>query len=448
MGSMMFSNRALKRLIWPLVVEQLLAVTIGMADTVMVASCGEAAVSGVSLVDSINILLINIFSALATGGAIVASQYLGREDQENANLAAKQLLLSVGFLSTLLAVLALVGNQSLLDLLFGSAEADVMQNSYTYFFWSVISYPFLGIYNGGAALFRAMGNSKVSMRTSIIMNVLNVCGNALLIYVFQLGVAGAAISTLVSRALGAVVMVWLLHSKPHQNDKIHLETLNIFRPNWSMIRKILNIGIPNGLENGMFQIGKILVQGLIATFGTAAIAANAAANSVASLPQIPSIAVGLAMVTVVGQCVGAGEYEQAKKYTRRLTMLSYLCITVLSLLEMAGAQLLTGLFILSPEATQMAVEVILWNGVFTILIWPASFTIPNGLRAAGDVRFTMGISVLSMWIFRIGFSYLLAQAFHMGLMGVWFAMFIDWFVRAGLFIWRFASNRWRGKAIR
>ena len=445
---MMFSNRALKRLIWPLVVEQLLAVTIGMADTVMVASCGEAAVSGVSLVDSINILLINIFSALATGGAIVASQYLGREDQENANLAAKQLLLSVGFLSTLLAVLALVGNQTLLDLLFGSAEADVMQNSYTYFFWSVISYPFLGIYNGGAALFRAMGNSKVSMRTSIIMNVLNVCGNALLIYVFQLGVAGAAISTLVSRALGAVVMVWLLHSKPHQNDKIHLETLNIFRPNWSMIRKILNIGIPNGLENGMFQIGKILVQGLIATFGTAAIAANAAANSVASLPQIPSTAVGLAMVTVVGQCVGAGEYEQAKKYTRRLTMLSYLCITVLSLLEMAGAQLLTGLFILSPEATQMAVEVILWNGVFTILIWPASFTIPTGLRAAGDVRFTMGISVLSMWIFRIGFSYLLAQAFHMGLMGVWFAMFIDWFVRAGLFIWRFASNRWRGKAIR
>lgn len=445
---MMFSNRALKRLIWPLVVEQLLAVTIGMADTVMVASCGEAAVSGVSLVDSINILLINIFSALATGGAIVASQYLGREDQENANLAAKQLLLSVGFLSTLLAVLALVGNQTLLDLLFGSAEADVMQNSYTYFFWSVISYPFLGIYNGGAALFRAMGNSKVSMRTSIIMNVLNVCGNALLIYVFQLGVAGAAISTLVSRALGAVVMVWLLHSKPHQNDKIHLETLNIFRPNWSMIRKILNIGIPNGLENGMFQIGKILVQGLIATFGTAAIAANAAANSVASLPQIPSIAVGLAMVTVVGQCVGAGEYEQAKKYTRRLTLLSYLCITVLSLLEMAGAHLLTGLFSLSPEATQMAVEVILWNGVFTILIWPASFTLPNGLRAAGDVRFTMGISVLSMWIFRIGFSYLLAQAFHMGLMGVWFAMFIDWFVRAGLFIWRFASNRWRGKAIR
>lgn len=293
-----------------------------------------------------------------------------------------------------------------------------------------------------------MGNSKVSMRTSIIMNILNVCGNALLIFVFQLGVAGAAISTLVSRALGAVVMVWLLHSKPHQSDKIHLTSLNIFRPDWSMIKKILNIGVPNGLENGMFQIGKILVQGLIATFGTAAIAANAAANSIASLPQIPSTAVGLAMVTVIGQCVGAGEYEQAKWYTRRLTMLSYLCITVLSLAEMAAAYPLAGLFNLSAEATQMAVQVILWNGVFTIVIWPASFTLPNGLRAAGDVRFTMGISVLSMWIFRIGFSYLLAQGLQLGLMGVWFAMFIDWFVRAVLFIWRFLSNRWRGKAIR
>ena len=258
---MMFSNRALRRLIWPLVVEQLLAVTIGMADTVMVASCGEAAVSGVSLVDSINILLINIFSALATGGAIVASQYLGREDRENANLAAKQLLLSVGFLSTLLALLALVGNQTLLDLLFGSAEADVMQNSYTYFFWSVISYPFLGIYNGGAALFRAMGNSKVSMHTSIIMNVLNVCGNALLIYVFQLGVAGAAISTLVSRALGAFVMVWLLHSKPHQNDKIHLETLNIFRPNWSMIRKILILASQTDWKTGCSRLERFWCRG-------------------------------------------------------------------------------------------------------------------------------------------------------------------------------------------
>ena len=445
---MMFSNQALKRLIWPLVIEQLLAVTIGMADTVMVASCGEAAVSGVSLVDSINILLINVFSALATGGAIVVSQYLGRDDLENANLAARQLLLSVGFLSALLAALALLGNVSVLNLIFGSAEADVMQNSYTYFFWSALSYPFLGVYNGGAALFRAMGNSKVSMRTSIIMNILNVCGNALLIFGFHLGVAGAAISTLFSRALGAVVMIWLLHSKPHQHDKIHLASLNIFRPDWSMIKKILNIGIPNGLENGMFQIGKILVQGLIATFGTAAIAANAAVNSIASLPQIPSAAVGLAMVTVIGQCVGAGEYEQVKRYTRRLTLLSYLCITVLSLAEMAAAYPLVGLFSLSAEATQMAVEVILWNGVFTIVIWPASFTLPNGLRAAGDVRFTMGISVLSMWIFRIGFSYLLAQGLQLGLMGVWFAMFIDWFVRSLLFLWRFASNRWRGKAIK
>lgn len=445
---MMFSKQDLKRLIWPLVIEQLLAVTIGMADTVMVSNCGEAAVSGVSLVDSVNVLLINIFSALATGGAIVASQYLGRDDLKNANGAAKQLLLSVGALSTLLALGALVGNHAVPNAIFGTAEADVMENCYVYFFWSALSYPFLGVYNGGAALFRAMGNSKVPMRTSIIMNLVNICGNAILIFGFNMGVAGAAIATLVARALGAFLMIFLLHSKPHQQDKIHLETLRIFHFDWSMIRKILGIGIPNGLENGMFQIGKILVQGLIASFGTVAIAANAVANSVAMLPQIPSIAIGLAMVTVVGQCVGAGEYRQAKKYVWRLTALSYLCITVLSLLEIAGAWLLVGFYSLSAEASAMAVEIIVVNAVATILIWPASFTLPNGLRAAGDVRFTMVVSVVSMWAFRIGFSYVLAQGLHMGLLGVWCAMFIDWFVRTLLLGGRFLSNKWMGKAVR
>ena len=445
---MMFSKQDLKRLIWPLVIEQLLAVTIGMADTVMVSNCGEAAVSGVSLVDSVNVLLINIFSALATGGAIVASQYLGRDDLKNANGAAKQLLLSVGALSTLLALGALAGNHAVPNAIFGTAEADVMENCYVYFFWSALSYPFLGVYNGGAALFRAMGNSKVPMRTSIIMNLVNICGNAILIFGFNMGVAGAAIATLVARALGAFLMIFLLHSKPHQQDKIHLETLRIFHFDWSMIRKILGIGIPNGLENGMFQIGKILVQGLIASFGTVAIAANAVANSVAMLPQIPSIAIGLAMVTVVGQCVGAGEYRQAKKYVWRLTALSYLCITVLSLLEIAGAWLLVGFYSLSAEASAMAVEIIVVNAVATILIWPASFTLPNGLRAAGDVRFTMVVSVVSMWAFRIGFSYVLAQGLHMGLLGVWCAMFTDWFVRTLLLGGRYLSNKWMGKAVR
>ena len=193
---------------------------------------------------------------------------------------------------------------------------------------------------------------------------------------------------------------------------------------------------------------EILVQGLIASFGTVAIAANAVANSVAMLPQIPSIAIGLAMVTVVGQCVGAGEYQQAKKYVWRLTALSYLCITVLSLLEIAGAWLLVGFYSLSAEASAMAVEIIVVNAVATILIWPASFTLPNGLRAAGDVRFTMVVSVVSMWAFRIGFSYVLAQGLHMGLLGVWCAMFIDWFVRTLLLGGRFLSNKWMGKAVR
>ena len=305
----MFSRRDLWRLILPLVIEQLLAVTIGMADTVMVASVGEAAVSGISLVDSVNILLINIFSALATGGAIIAAQYIGREDRENACAAAKQLLLASTAVSLVIMAGCMFFQRPLLTLIFGQIEPLVMDNANTYFFLSALSYPFLAVYNSGAALFRSMNNSKISMVTSVGMNLINIAGNALTIYGFHMGVTGAGLSSLISRAAGAAAMLVLLQN-PH--NLIHIE--HIWKPELRprMIRNILQIGIPNGLENGMFQIGKILVQSLIASFGTAAIAANAVASSVASLAQIPGGAIGLGMITVVGQCVGARDYRQAR----------------------------------------------------------------------------------------------------------------------------------------
>lgn len=299
----MFNRKQLARLIWPLIVEQFLAVAIGMADTVMVTSCGEAAVAGVSLVDSINVLLINIFSALATGGAILASQYIGRQDKEQANVAAKQLVLVTAGISVLVMAICLFANASLLHMVFGEAEADVMTNAETYFFWSALSYPFLALYNAGAALFRAMGNSRISMFTALLMNALNIGGNALLIYGMNMGVAGAAIASLVSRFVGAAIMLALLRLR-HQ--MIRLDSLIRLGFHPPMIRQILGVGVPNGLENGMFQIGKILVQRLITVLGTASISANAVANTVAALPQIPGAAIGLAMITVVGQCIGAG----------------------------------------------------------------------------------------------------------------------------------------------
>lgn len=438
----MFNRKQLARLIWPLIVEQFLAVAIGMADTVMVTSCGEAAVAGVSLVDSINVLLINIFSALATGGAILASQYIGRQDKEQANVAAKQLVLVTAGISVLVMAICLFANASLLHMVFGEAEADVMTNAETYFFWSALSYPFLALYNAGAALFRAMGNSRISMFTALLMNALNIGGNALLIYGMNMGVAGAAIASLVSRFVGAAIMLALLRLR-HQ--MIRLDSLIRLGFHPPMIRQILGVGVPNGLENGMFQIGKILVQRLITVLGTASISANAVANTVAALPQIPGAAIGLAMITVVGQCIGAGEQDQAKSYTLRLTGLAYASMSVLCILEVVLVAPIVGFFNLSAQTAELARQLLGYHGITCLIMWPASFVLPNGLRAAGDVRFTMLVSVLSMWVFRIGFSYLLVDMLHMGVLGVWVAMTIDWLVRVIVFSIRLFTGGWRNK---
>lgn len=435
-----FSNHALVRLLVPLVIEQLLAVTIGMADTVMVTSVGEAAVSGISLVDSINILFIQVFSALASGGAIVTAQYLGRQERKNACIAAKQLLYATTALAAIIMAVALIFHRALLRLIFGNIDPAVMENAIVYFQLSAVSYPFLAVYNAGAALFRSMGNSKVSTLVSFLMNVVNIGGNAVLIYGFHWGVAGAATASLVSRAMAAVIMLVLIC---HKNNPIHIE--KVWKPelHFDMIRRILKIGVPNGVENGMFQIGKLIVQGLVATFGTSAIAANAIANTIASFINTPGTAIQLGLTTVVGQCVGGRDYGQAVYYTRKLLWLTYGLMGVLNIAVFLVAGPLVGLFHLSAAAAADARAVLYTFTVASILIWPLSFSLPNALRAAGDARFTMIVSMVSMWVFRIGFSYLLGGAAKMGLMGVWVAMYIDWLVRSIVFTIRFARGKWK-----
>ena len=440
----MFTAKDLRKLILPLIVEQFLAVTIGMADTIMVASTGEAAMSSVSLVDAINILLINIFSALATGGAIVASQYLGREDNKRANVAAKQLLLVTTAMSAFIMAVCLIGRNPILDLIFGKIEPEVMDNCRVYFFWSALSYPFLAVYNAGAALYRSMGNSKVSMLTSTLMNAINIAGNALLIFGFHMGVAGAAIASLFARMVGAVLITCLLRFKPHV---IQLEAVFKLDFQPEMIKNILKFGVPTGLENGMFQIGRLMTQGLVATFGLTATTANAIGMSLSAFPQIPGTAIGLAMVTVVGQCIGARRQEEAKRYTLKLTGLAYLAMGALNLVMLALLPVVIGIYNPSPATAALARELMLYCIACTILLWPASFVLPNGLRAAGDVRFTMTVSIVSMWAFRIGFSYLLAKGLQMGVLGVWIAMTIDWAFRILCFAIRFFRGKWMYKQL-
>ena len=443
-GQLQFSRRQLIQLIWPLVVEQCLAVTIGMADTMMVASTGEAAVAGIGLVDSINLLLIQVFSALATGGAVVASQYIGHQERDNACRAAKQLLYASTALSLVIMVCMLSFNRPILSFVFGRIEEKVMANAETYFWLSAVSYPFLAIYNAGAALFRTMGNSRVSMLTSLMMNIVNICGNALLIFVFRWGVAGAATASLVSRMLGAVIMLILVRNR---RNPIYIE--KVWRPEFhrKMVGRILKIGVPNGVENGMFQVGKLMVAGLVSSFATSMVAANTIAGNISSMVNIPGAAIGLGMVTVVGQCVGAGEYGQAERYTKKLIAVTYIAMGVLNVGLFFAAEPLVALFGLSDAAVDAAREILQYSAVFCAIFWPLSFTLPNALRASGDARFSMAVSMLSMWVFRIGFSYLLALCFDWKLMGVWAAMFIDWIVRGIVFTIRFCSGRWKSKRV-
>lgn len=436
---MLYSNKDLRKLIIPLIMEQLLAILVGLADTVMIAGEGEAAMSGVSLVDTINILIINIFAALATGGAVVAGHCLGQKDRENANKAAWQLVLFSIMTSIVVTVLFIGFHSPLLRLVFGQVEADVMQSAKTYLVLTAISICPLAVYNACAALFRAMGDSKTTMWISVLMNGLNVVGNAILIYGAKLGVAGAAISTSFSRFVAMIIIVVLMFQAKRT---INLKGQVTWRMNGSLIKKILHIGVPNGLENSLFQLGKILLLSLVTTFGTYAIAANSICNALACFNILPGTAINYALLSVAAVCVGAGEYKQARYYTKKLMLIANVSMAIFSIFFFVFAPQLVGIYQASKETTEMAVQVIRWHAVLAIFFWIPSFTLPNTLRAAGDVIWTMVIAIVSMWTFRIGTAYIFSYYFNMGLLGVWIAMTVDWMFRAICYVIRYKGTKW------
>lgn len=405
----------------------------------MVSAAGETAVSSVALVDLINVLIINVFSALATGGAVVCAQSIGAQELDRANRAANQLMYIVTAAALVIMGLVLLLHRWLLGLLFGQVEPAVMEGAVTYFVISAWSYPFIALYNGCAALLRAMGNSRASMYVSALMNVLNVIGNAVLVYGFHMGVAGVALPSLFSRAVAAAVMLALLHSG---RGLVRIHGLLRFRFEPPTMAKILRIGIPNGLENSFFQLGRVVLVSLISTFGTAQTAANAVANNIDNFGVIPGQALGLALITVVGQCVGAQEWEQVRFYTKKLVKFTYLCTWGLNAVLLLGLPLILSLYSLTPE-THWYAAVLIWihNGC-AMLFWPLAFTMPNALRAAGDVRVPMAVSIVSMVTVRVGGSYLLGLHFGLGAIGVWIAMVGDWIVRVICFVLRARKKLW------
>ena len=436
----LFDNKALTALILPLIIEQFLAVLVGMADSIMIASVGEAAVSGVSLVDQVMLLIINLFGALATGGAVVAGQYLGRKNPEEADKAANQLIWFVTILAVGVMGLVYLGKNMILQGVFGQIEPDVMEYANTYLLIVTASVPFIALYNGGAAIFRTMGNSKITMTVSLIMNAINVVGNAILIYGFHCGVEGVAIPTLVSRMTAAILITVLLLN---EKQILHLQKTLRYRPEKETIKKILKIGIPNGLENSMFQLGKVLVLSLVSTFGTYAIAANAVCNVLASFQILPGMALSLAVTTVISRCVGAKDYEQVSYYTKKLLAISYISMFVTTIVICVALPFIMDVYNLSPETAKVAEEIMIFHSVSCVLIWTPAFTLPSTLRAAGDAKTCMLISIPCMWIFRIGFSYILGKYFGMGVFGVWVAMVIDWVVRVIFFVLRYCRGKWK-----
>lgn len=436
----LFSNKALKEMIVPLFLEQLLVMLVGLADTLIVSYAGEAGVSGVSLVNQFNTIFIYLFTALASGGAVVISQYIGRKEVDAASESASQLLLFSVIFSALVSVLVLAWNEEMLRLMFGRVESDVMQACITYLRISAYSYPALAVYNAGAALFRSMGKTSVTMYLSVASNIINVIGNLIGVFVLHAGVAGVAWPSLIARTFSAVVITMLCFRK--KNDVVYAHKW-LFQWNGELMRHILRIAIPNGLENGVFQLVKVALSSIVALFGTYQIAANGVAQSIWSLAALAGVAMGPVFITVIGQCMGSGDTQAAEVYFEKLTKITLLLSSAWNLLVFLFTPLFMKFYALEPDTKQLVIWLVLIHNLFNAIAYPFSGALSNGLRAAGDVKFTMYVSVLSTIAVRLLLSWFLGVVLQMGVIGIAAAMVSDWLIRAVIFFRRQKSGKWK-----
>ena len=434
-----FTNKLLWALFIPLLIEQALEFFVGLADSMMVASLGEVAISGVSLVDFLVQLLIFSFSALATGGAVIAGQYLGNDEGEKACDASNQLVWFTTILAILMAVLVLFFKSFLINVFFGQIDQDVFDTANIYLSYMAISIPFIAIYNCGAAIFRTMGNARLPMLIMFVCDILNVIGNAILLFVFGFGVEGVAIPTVLARALSAFVMLYFVLQEKYD---LHIRKTLRHKFDWALLKKVLNVGIPYGIENGLFQLGRVLILSLVSTFGTMAIAANSVGYAIGIFSVLPGFAINLGLTAVISRCVGHNDYEQAKYYNKKILINVFLAHLFVNVIIFALLPFLLQAYDLSPTTASMASEMIIWHGIFAIVIWPIAFTLPTTFRGAGDARWPMAVSLSVMFICRIGLSYVIADFLGIGVFGTWIAMFIDWYVRAGFYIYRYFSGKW------
>lgn len=435
----LFSNKDLRILLIPLVIEQILNALMGTVDTMMVSNVSSSAISAVSLVDSINVLVIQVFSALAAGGTIICSQYMGQKDTKNAIRTAQQLVMVVTVISLAITAVCVIWQVPILRLVFGKVEASVMRDSEIYFLYTALSFPFIGIFNAGSSVFRAQENTRLPMVVSVISNVMNIVGNAILIFGFHMGVAGAAISTLISRIFCAVVIMWYLRM-PRQ--EIVVRDYMKIRPDGKRIKTLLAVGIPTGIENGMFQFGKLAIQSTVSTLGTAAIAAQAMTNILENMNGIAAMGIGIGLMTIVGECIGAGRRDEAIYYTKKLSWIAEVVVVISCILVYLLTEGITKVGGMEPESAKMCLYMMGWITVVKPLVWVLAFIPAYGMRAAGDVKFSMILSCISMWICRVSLCIFLCRVMGFGPIAVWIGMFTDWTVRGIVYMIRFRSRKW------
>ncbi|BBF44840.1 putative inner membrane protein [Lachnospiraceae bacterium KM106-2] len=435
----MFSNKDLFSLFFPLVIEQGLEYLVGLADSLMVAQVGESAVSGVSLVDFIMALLISIFAAIATGGAVVVGQHMGAGQEEKAKETVNQLVKLALVASISIMILIFILRPFILYRLFGSITDDVRSAAGVYFMIVVPSIPFLALYNVGAAIFRTKGNSKLPMKIMLAMNILNVFGNAICVYVLKMGVAGIALPTLISR-IGAAVIILFLAAKEKQELRIHGWLRTPFHNN--TVRRILSIGAPFAFENGMFYLGRLVVLSVVAKFGTASIAANSVGGTIIMFEVLPGMAINLGLSVVISKCVGAGDYQQAKYYTKKVGAVIHVCFMISSAVVLLLMPLILRIYGLSDEATLMTWQIAISHAVLMCIIWPAGYMLPVVFRGAGEAKFPMVVSTTTMIICRIMFSYVFSLGFGMGMFATWVAMYLDWFAKAAIYMLYYKQDKW------
>lgn len=436
----LFSNKELKKLILPLFMEQLLVMLVGIADTFVVSYAGEAAVSGVSLVNSFNTIFIYLFTALASGGAVIISQYIGRHDTEPAGESASQLFTVSLLFSAASAVVILMLHRQILRLMFGKVEPEVMEACVTYLRISAYSYPAIAVYNAGAAVYRSIGKTSTTMYISVLSNIINVIGNVIGVFVLNAGVAGVAYPSLAARMFSAVVITGLCFRK---RERVQYRLGWILQWNRDLMRRILGIAVPNGIENGIFQFVKVALSSVAALFGTYQIAANGIAQSIWSMAALAGVTMGPVFITVIGQCMGAGDSGQAEYYFKKLLKITLLLSLIWNAMIFAVTPLLMKAYILADETKQLVILLVLIHNVFNSIVFPLSGPLGNGLRAAGDVKFTMVVSIASTIGGRLIFSLLFGIVFQMGVIGIACAMCLDWLLRAIIFYVRFKAGKWK-----